>query len=327
MAPVQVPRPPDQPSSSSSSTTDTPISQLASKSQQNRLGGPTGEEDTGPNPFFMHSLMWANFKVLTNPLDRMKMLLQSHLEICSSLTPQERQLLPPDLGTVRGTARHVWATEGFHGLWRGSMVGWASSFIHSFGSMGIMYWVEWMTKPQVGYAAYDRSRDGNIVKDENPEFFKRAMYSGVGGVALSILLYPFDMVRMVRMADFKFPQVGRTEFQHPTLGFFFSQLTKGNFIFRTVPRQMLDDSAGNNARMAVLRYACLLRGYMLSLLGMMLYRGIHLFMATLSINVALRSLNNPDVGPSAIQELAIGFGVTMGATALVYPLDTRSEER
>lgn len=273
----------------------------------------------------MHYIMWANFKVLMNPLDRMKVLLQSHLEVCSTLNPHERSMLPAELGTVRGTAKHIWATEGFHGLWRGSLLGWSTSFIHSFGSIAMMWWVDWMTKPKVGYAAYDRNRDGNIIKDENPEFFKRAIYSGIGGFALSVALYPIDLMRTVRMADLKFPQVGRVDFQHPTLLHFTHALNHGSFLFRTVPRTVIDDvSVGSHdARMKAFRYACLWRGYGLSLLGMMLYRGIHLFMATLSINVVLRAIRDPETqGPSAMTELAIGFGVTMGATALVYPLDT-----
>jgi hypothetical protein len=271
-----------------------------------------GENDGAdwPSPFMMHALLWAGFKVLTNPLDRMKVLLQTQLEVCSSLTPHERSLLPHDLGTVRGMAEHVWRTERIGGLWRGSMLGWLSSLLHSGGTFWVMSWIDWFVRPSVGDAAFDT---------KDPRMTRRMFASGVGGFFLSLVLYPIDVTRSVRMADLRFPQSGRIAFQHNMLIQFFEELRAGRFVFRTVPTRMLEDASPQ--RIGFLQYACLWRGYMLSLVGMMAYRGIHLFMASLAMSVVINRMNGESDGPTALQELGLGFTITVAATAVVYPLD------
>lgn len=279
------------------------------------------ESDEGwLDPFSAMNLTAAYFKAFQTPLDRMKVLLQSSLEIKASLTPYQKSLLGSPLDTTRSIASHVWRTEGFSGLWRGSILGFAGSLLHSYAGIGVSVFVNWAAQPKIGTSEHDG------VNARQRLVARKGYYSVLVGVLLSMVLYPLDMIRLVRMMDMRFPVAGRVDFEYPHLRHIYSSVQQGKFVFRNVPKSFLEDAAP--ATINVLKYSTLWRGYGLSLGGMLTYRASHFFMGSVGLGVFDSLSNNKNnytsnelVGMTPMQEFAFGFSISMLANAAVYPLD------
>jgi hypothetical protein len=293
--------------------------QNASGQQQQRPG-----DDAVLDPFTAHALLWAYFKMFQTPLDRMKVLLQASREVRACLTPYQKNLLTTPLDTARGVARHVWLTEGFRGLWRGALLGFGGSLLHTYGGVVMGSVVDWAARPEGKSHHTDRTQSEEArMAALRQSMARKGYYSVVGGLALSLVLYPLDLVRLVRMMDLKFPTAGRIDHEYPHIRSLIFPLQQGRFVFRCVPKPFLEN-AGPQAINA-LKYSTLWRGYFLSLGGMLTYRASHLFVGSLGLRVVDATsgadFSTVERAMTPAQELAFGFGVSMLANAAVYPLD------
>uniref|UniRef100_A0A7S1QDX8 ADP,ATP carrier protein n=1 Tax=Neobodo designis TaxID=312471 RepID=A0A7S1QDX8_NEODS len=273
----------------------------------------------------------ALHKTAVAPIERVRLLVQSHGELVrhgrALRLPRPEDLAADEtaVGRLRSRfvartglgfafdgvtttyARHVMATEGWVGLFRGNSLSVASALCTGPAQVlavaplhrWVVNWVFMRPDPT-----------------QNQFLFvvAHAAAAVVSGIVASVLLYPLEVLRLAMAVDVKIKPIGTgavtAGFEHTSLRALMADVGRGTFA----------NTAGARAQdlgmMGAAPFACLYRGLWLGIVGQVAYRsslfGIYELVGTLRGEKKF----------SPAQEFAASYAMTGACTLLLYPLDT-----